>query len=108
MPVPPTITQLQSQGVAGAWVTCCNPNCLCSTPVTFEAIKLAPETPFPNIARLKRFVCSACGSGRVDVLPDWRGHEAFGDCKAMSKIRQPRREFHTGRANDGSVRHFRY
>jgi hypothetical protein len=49
--------------------------------VTFEAIKLAPETPFPNIA--KRFVCSACGSGRVDVSPDWRGHEAFGDGKAM-------------------------
>jgi hypothetical protein len=83
MPVPPTITQLQSQGVAGAWVKCCNPNCLCSEPVTFEAIKLAPETPFPNIARLKRFVCSACGSGRVDVSPDWRGHEAFGDGKAM-------------------------
>jgi hypothetical protein len=29
---PPTIAGMQSQGVAGAWVTCCNPVCLQSTP----------------------------------------------------------------------------
>jgi len=75
---PPTIASLQAQGVAGAWVTCCNPVCLRSTPVSFEAIGVAADTPFPAIARVRRFVCSACGSPRVDVSPDWRGHEAAG------------------------------
>ena len=75
---PPTIADLQSRGVAGAWVTCRNPVCLRSTPVSFKAIGLAPETPFPNIARVKRFVCAGCGSRRIDVSPDWREFRAAG------------------------------
>jgi C4-type Zn-finger protein len=78
MPNPPTIAHLQSDGVAGAWVTCRNPVCLRSTPLSFKAIGLAPETPFPNIARVKRFVCAACGSRRIDVSPDWREFRAAG------------------------------
>jgi hypothetical protein len=76
--VPRTIADLQSQGVAGAWVTCRNPMCLRSTPIGFAAIGLAPETPFPPIAGARRFVCVACGSGRVDVSSDWREHWAAG------------------------------
>jgi len=38
MIIPPTIADFQSQGVAGAWVTCCNPVCLRSTPIAFAAI----------------------------------------------------------------------
>ncbi len=34
--------------------TCCNPICLRSTPVRFKTISLAPETPFPAIARTRR------------------------------------------------------
>jgi len=75
---PPTIADLQHCGVASAWVTCSNPVCLRSTPLSFKAIGLAPETPFPNIARVKRFVCAACGSRRIDVSPDWRGHRGAG------------------------------
>ena len=37
--------------------------------MSFKAIGLAPETPFPNIARVKRFVCAACGFRRIDVSP---------------------------------------
>jgi len=33
---------------------------------------------FPNIARVRRFVCSACGSRRFEVSPDWRGHREAG------------------------------
>jgi len=55
---PLTIAHLASQGVAGAWVTCRNPVCLRSAPVSFKAIGLAPETPF-------RY-----GSRRIDVAPD--------------------------------------
>jgi hypothetical protein len=76
--VPPTIADLQSQGVSGAWVTCRNPMCLRSTAIHFAAIGLAPETPFSAIAGARRFVCVACGSGRVDVSPDWREHRAAG------------------------------
>ncbi len=46
-----------------------------------KVIGLAPETPFPNISKLKRFVCSACGSRRDDVSPEWRGHKAAGPCR---------------------------
>ena len=81
--LPSTIADLRSQGVAGAWVTCCNPVCLRSTPVAFAAIGAAiglpPDTPFPNIARVRRFVCAACGSKRADVSPDWRGHKGKGN-----------------------------
>ena len=78
MPNPPTIAHLQSDGVAGAWVTCRNPVCLRSTPVSFKAIGLAPETPFPAIAEAHHFVCAACGSRRIDVSPDWREYLAKG------------------------------
>jgi len=73
-----TIAHLQSDGVAGAWVTCRNPVSLRSTPLSFKAIGLAPETPFPIIAGARRFVCAGCGSRRIDVSPDWRGHRAAG------------------------------
>src|SRR5208283_5569794 len=73
MPNPPTIAHLQSDGVNGAWVTCRNPVCLRSTPVSFEAIRLVPETPFLAAAEARRFVCSACGSRRVDATPDCVG-----------------------------------
>jgi hypothetical protein len=76
--VPSTIADLQSQGVAGAWVTCRNPMWLRSTPIGFGAIGLAPERPFPAIAGARRFVCVACGSGRVDMSPDLREHKAAG------------------------------
>jgi hypothetical protein len=55
----PTNDDSQSRGVAGARVTCCNPLCLRSTPVSFNAIGLAPETPFPAIARALHLVCAA-------------------------------------------------
>jgi hypothetical protein len=32
----------------------------------------------PPYIRAGRFVCAACGSRRVDVSPDWRGHRAVG------------------------------
>ena len=66
------IAGLQSQGVNGAWVTCHNPACLRSTPVSFTA------TPFPAVAKARRFVCATCGSRRVNMTLDWRMHRAPG------------------------------
>ena len=61
-----TIAVIPSQGFAGAWVTCRNPLCLRSRPIGFEALGLAPETPFPAIAKARRLLCAAwdCGVGR--------------------------------------------
>ena len=64
---PPTIADLQFQGVAG--VTCCNPVCLRPTPIAFAAIGLAPETPFPAIAGARRFVYAARGSRSAAAGP---------------------------------------
>ncbi len=75
---PPSIADLQAQGVAGMWVTCCNPLCLRSIAISLEAIGLALETLFPNITA-HRFVCSACGSRRADVSSGWREHKAEGN-----------------------------
>jgi hypothetical protein len=75
---PRTIADLQSQGVAGAWVTYCDPVCLRSRHISFAAIGLAPGTPLPAIASARRFVCSACGAKRVEVSPDSRGQRAAG------------------------------
>jgi hypothetical protein len=63
---PPTIVDLQFQGVAGAWVTCCNPLCLRATPIAFAAIGLAPETSFSDrlqgsALRLRRLRLQARG-----------------------------------------------
>jgi hypothetical protein len=44
----------------------------------FDDLKLPDETAFPNIKKLRRFTCSVCGSGRVSLMPDWRGQLAQG------------------------------
>jgi hypothetical protein len=76
-PVPPTIAHLRAMGLAGLSVTCGNADCQHSTDMRFDDLGLPDETPFPEIAKLRRFTCSACGSGRVHLMPDWRGHRAM-------------------------------
>jgi hypothetical protein len=77
MPIdPPTIADLQSQGFVGFYVTCSNPMCLVSTPISFEALALDPRTPFPSIEKMRRFVCSACGAQQISTMPDWHALKA--------------------------------
>jgi len=68
---PPTIAYLRGQGVTGFRVACVGGHCRRSAVVTFEAMGLGPDTPFPAIERSGRLVCSACGGRRVAVMPDW-------------------------------------
>lgn len=64
---PPTIAFLTAQGIAAAtvWYEACKR----SAWVPFAAMGLPPDTPFPAIARRRRFRCSACGSREVTLQP---------------------------------------
>lgn len=69
---PPTIAYLRSQGVMGARVSCRNAECGRTVTVPFDRMGLAEDTPFPQIARLKRWVCQQCKGCTVSVMPDWQ------------------------------------
>jgi hypothetical protein len=75
-PNPPTIADLKSMGVEGVDVTC--RDCQRSKSLPFDRIALPDETPFPDIAKLRRFRCDGCGSSKAFVTPDWRGMNAPG------------------------------
>ena len=69
---PPTIAYLRSQGVSGARVSCRNAECGSSVTVPFDKIALPEDTPFPQIARVRKWVCAKCKGRQVSVMPDWR------------------------------------
>jgi hypothetical protein len=73
---PPSIAHLKAQGVAGVCPFC--RACGHSGAVAFAAIGLPDATPFPKIARARRFRCSACGARDYAVMPDWSGYRAPG------------------------------
>jgi hypothetical protein len=76
-PNPPTIAHLKAMGVEGVDVTC--RDCQRSKPLSFDVIVLPDETLFPDIVKLRRFMCEGCGSNRAVVTPDWRGMNAPGN-----------------------------
>jgi len=45
---------------------------------SFDALGLADDVPFPSITRCRRFVSTQCGGRAVNVMPDWRAHNAVG------------------------------
>jgi hypothetical protein len=45
-------------------------------PVAALLRRYAAETPFPEV--WSRFRCSACGSRRIDVRPNWAARQAAG------------------------------
>lgn len=64
---PPMIAHLSAQGVTGALVSCSK--CQRSKALTWEQIGLPGQTEFPQIARLKQFTCSGCGSQDISIMP---------------------------------------
>ena len=72
----PTIADLELQGFAGFYVTCANPMCRYSTPITFESLRLNPSTPFSVIRNMRRLECAACGSLEVSIMPEQREYKA--------------------------------
>ncbi len=62
---PPTIAYLRGQGVTGARVSCRNVDCGRSVTVPFDNMGLPEGTPFPQIARLRKWVCQSCKGRQV-------------------------------------------
>lgn len=77
-PTPPTIADLQSQGVRGVRAFCLNQACQRCGVISFDALRNATELPFIRLAWSRRFVCSACGSRDVHLMPDWPRYRAQG------------------------------
>ena len=74
-PAPPTIADLRAEGVAGAW-SGVGLGCVNHGRIAFDTMRAPPETPFIALARSRRFVCSACGSRDVHLMPDWPRYRA--------------------------------
>jgi hypothetical protein len=75
---PPTIARLKSMGASAFRVTCAQASCLHSAFVAFAEAGVEDRAPFPSIAERRRFVCTGCGGRAVNIMPDWRGHNASG------------------------------
>jgi hypothetical protein len=73
---PPTIGRLKSMGASAFRVTCAHASCLHSSFVTFAAAGVEDQAAFPSIAERRRFLCTRCGGRAVNIMPDWRGHNA--------------------------------
>ena len=57
-------------------VTCLDCHHNTTIPVATLLPRYTAETPFPEV--WGRFCCSACGSRRVDVRPNWAARQAAG------------------------------
>jgi hypothetical protein len=69
---PPTIEHLISLGVVTFDVNCANLGCAHCATLHFEVLAIDVATPFPFIERVRRFVCTRCGSRVVTLRPDFR------------------------------------
>jgi Zn finger protein HypA/HybF involved in hydrogenase expression len=68
MTIPPTLADLAADpGELIAWCQNCHHNAV--LPVAPVLSRYGPTTAFPEVKG--RFRCSACGSRRVDVRPNW-------------------------------------
>ena len=68
---PPTIGFLRAQGVTRFRVSCSEVNCGHGADLMLDTLGLSDDTPFPSIARWRRWKCSHCGSRKVNVMPRW-------------------------------------
>ena len=100
-----SIADLQAQGFAGFFVTCMDPMCLYSTPVSFECLALDPAVSVSEIGDMRRFECASCGSLKVSTPSEWRDHNAHGNAPVASIVSagQPRLAEDAARTSPGAV-----
>ena len=79
---PPTIGHWRGHGLEAIEVCCHAGLCRHAGRIEFDALALPDETPFPEIARRRRFRCTACGARENAVRPDWRDYRAEGRGRA--------------------------
>lgn len=78
-PTPPTIGHLKGMGLRAFQVTCATSSCWHTGVVTFDQAAADDATPFPALARLRRFVCTQCGQYGGYIAPDWTHYRASGN-----------------------------
>ena len=61
---PPTLGMLRAQGVTRFRVSCTEVNCGHGADLMLDTLGLSDDTPFPSIARWRRWKCSHCGSAK--------------------------------------------
>jgi hypothetical protein len=76
---PPTIGYLRRDGLDGVIVQCANIDCRRTADISWDAIGLPEDTPFPEIVFRARFRCAGCGQLDCYVSPNWRGYMASGN-----------------------------
>jgi hypothetical protein len=72
---PPTVADLMADP-GELDVTCLDCHHNTTMPVAALLPRYAAETPFPEV--WCGFCCSACGSKRIDVRPNWAARQAAG------------------------------
>jgi hypothetical protein len=79
----PTVAQIRALGVRSVRVFCAaDLICAHSKAMAFEELRLAEDEVIIHAARRRRFVCTCCGSRKVQVRPEWPPHQA-----ASAKVR---------------------
>ena len=69
---PPTIAYLRQQnGIKGVRISRAGLNCGRMQEMSFDELGLPDETPFPELATRRRWLCTGCASREVGVMPDW-------------------------------------
>jgi hypothetical protein len=75
----PNVAQVRALGVRSVRVFCAaDLVCAHSKEMTFDELRLANDDVIIRVARQRRFVCTCCGSRKVQVRPEWPPHKATG------------------------------
>jgi hypothetical protein len=69
---------MQNQGVRAVRVFCIDRQCGHGGVVSFDALGVADDVRFPDLVRVRRFTCTACGGSKVSLMPDWPPYRARG------------------------------
>jgi hypothetical protein len=78
MPLP-TVAQIRALGVRSVRVFCAaDLVCAHSKEMAFEELRLAEDEVIIHLARRRHFVCTCCGSRKVQVRPEWPAHRTSG------------------------------
>ena len=74
----PTVGDSRRLGLEALTLHCLRFGCGHTGRKTFDELGLADDVVFVHIVRDRRFVCSRCRGRRLEVMPDWRDHQAEG------------------------------
>ncbi|MEA2859970.1 MAG: hypothetical protein QOC72_2009 [Methylobacteriaceae bacterium] len=75
----PSVAQVRALGVRSVRVFCAaDLVCAHSRQMTFGELRLTDDDVIVRAARQRRFVCTCCGSRKVQVRPEWPAHKATG------------------------------